>query len=191
MSYGPASGISQPANASHSGLDYATVSVCKTGKRRYGFARGYISKDDSRGTLMVTDATIPAWSAAGRKWKGDITRVPAGQPDATDYASQFRLSAHQVHCGTFLVLKPVRYHPGLLQHPQHVPGTPLGLRVHQEDLNIIPDGPTSRTSASCRAGFSPGPQSGHSDPMQKAYPCQLTEANNRVAAVQQSESPRI
>jgi len=90
MSYGPASCISQPANASHSELDYATVSVCKTGKRRYGFARGYISKDDSRGTLMVngkTDATIPAWSAAGREWKGDITRVPAGQPDATDYAS--------------------------------------------------------------------------------------------------------
>jgi hypothetical protein len=128
MSYGLASCIPQPASASHSELDYATISVCAKlggadmvfahefghllggqhsrhmqkrglGKPQYDFARGYISKDGSWGTLMAngeTGTTIPAWSATDRQWKGETTGVPAGQPDAADCASLFRLSVYQV-----------------------------------------------------------------------------------------------
>ncbi|ATF95378.1 hypothetical protein [Cedecea neteri] len=128
MFYGLTSCIPQPASASHSELDYATMSVCAKlggadmvfahefghllgglhsrhmqkkglGNPQYDFARGYISKDGSWGTLMAngeTGTTIPAWSATDRQWKGETTGVPAGQPDAADCASLFRLSVHQV-----------------------------------------------------------------------------------------------
>jgi len=128
LSYGKASCIPQPASDSHSELDYATLSVFaklgnvdmvfahefghllggqhsrnrqKTGvgNLQYDFARGYVSKNGSWGTLMAngeTHTTIPAWSAADRQWKGEATGIPRGQPDAADCASLFRLTVHQV-----------------------------------------------------------------------------------------------
>lgn len=128
MFYGISSCIPQPASVSHSDLDYATMSVCAKlgsadmvfahefghllggqhsrhmqkdglGNPQYDFARGYVSKDRSWGTLMANDetgTTIPAWSATDRQWKGETTGVPAGQPNAADCASLFRLSVHQV-----------------------------------------------------------------------------------------------
>lgn len=128
MSYGISSCIPQPASASRSELDYATMSVCAklgnvdivfahefghllggqhsrhmqkagVGDPQYDFARGYVSKDGSWGTLMAsgeTGTTIPAWSATDRQWKGETTGIPVGQSDAADCASLFRLTVHQI-----------------------------------------------------------------------------------------------
>lgn len=96
----------------------------------YDFARGYVSPDGLRGTVMAypvdmkQGSYIPGYSAADRLWQGHAMGVSAdhrdasGHPNGADCATLFRLSTRQM----------ARYrgksHPGAIA-PLHLASVPV------------------------------------------------------------------